>query len=95
MSDYEEDSIDVQSFSNSSLAESLGGEYRAEATDQWTASSGITAKVPPLFDGSTSCIKYEELIDVWLDFTQLEAGKRGPALKNRLVGDASMYKGLL
>ena len=41
MSDHEEDSIDVQSFSNFSSAESLGGAYRAEATDQWTASSGI------------------------------------------------------
>ena len=25
----------------------------------------------------------------------LEAGKRGPALKNRLVGDAEMHEGLL
>ena len=25
----------------------------------------------------------------------LKAGKRGPALKNRLVGDAEMHKGLL
>ena len=44
--------------------------------------------------GQTSWSKYEELIDDWLDLT-LEAGKRGPALKNRLVGDAAMYKGLL
>ena len=44
MSDYEEDSIDVQSFSNFSLVESLGGAYRAEAKDQWTASRGITVK---------------------------------------------------
>ena len=39
--------------------------------------------------------KYEELIDEWLDLTVLEAEKRGPALKNPLVGDAEMYKGLL
>ena len=38
---------------------------------------------------------YEELIDDWLDLTVFEAEKRGPALKNRLVGDAEMYKGLL
>ena len=37
-----EDSIDVKSFSNFSSANSLGGAYRAEATDQWTASYGIT-----------------------------------------------------
>ena len=41
------------------------------------------------FDGPTSWFKYEELFDDWLDFSQLEAGKRGPALKNRLVGDGS------
>ena len=35
------------------------------------------------------------MIDDWLDLTVLEAGKRGPALKNRLVGDAAMHKGLL
>ena len=37
---------------------------------------------------ATSCFKYEQLLDDWLDLTVLEAGKRGPALKNRLVGDA-------
>ena len=89
MSDHEEDFIDVQNFSKNSSAESLGGAHRAEATDPWTASSGITVKIPPLFDGSISWFKYEELIDDWLDLTVLEAGKRGPALKNRLVGDAS------
>ena len=46
------------------------------------------------FYGTTSWFKYEELIDDWLDLTVLEAEKRGPALKNRLVGDAEMYKGL-
>ena len=48
MSDYAEDSIDVQSFSNFSSAESLGCAYRAEATHQWTASSGITVKTTTL-----------------------------------------------
>ena len=49
----------------------------------------------PFFDGSTTWLKYEELIDDWLDLAVLEAEKRGPTLKNRLVGDAEMYKGLL
>ena len=31
-------------------------------------------------------LRYEELIDDWLEFTVLEAGQRGPALKSRLVG---------
>ena len=34
-------------------------------------------------------------MDDWLDLTQLEAGKRGPTLKNRLIGDAALYNGLL
>ena len=54
MSHHEEDFLDVQNFSKNSSAESLGGAHRAEATDPWTASSGITVKIPPLFDGSTS-----------------------------------------
>ena len=48
----------------------------------------------PLFEGSTSRLKYEELIEDWLDLAVLEETKRGPALKNRLIGDAEMYKGL-
>ena len=60
-----------------------------------TMRSGITTKIPPLFDGSTSWFKYEELIEDWLDLTVLEQTKRGPALKNRLVGDAEVHKGLL
>ena len=63
--------------------------------DQWTAAGGTTTKIPPLFDGTTSWFKHEELVDHWLDLTVLETGKRGPALKNRLVGDAEMHKGLL
>ena len=74
-------------------AESVVGAHRAEPTDQWAAANGSPTKIPPLFDGSTSCFKYEEPIDDWLDPTVLEAGKRG--LKNRLVGDAEMHKGLL
>ena len=94
MTDYEEDLGDFPTFSaENTLAESMVGAYRAESTDQWTATSGINTKISPLFDGSTSWFKYEELIDDWLDLTVLEARKRGPALKNRLVGEASLYKG--
>ena len=85
MSDYEEDFIDVPRFSNLSSAESLGGACRAETTDQWTALNGIDVINPALFDGPTSWFKYEELIDDWLDLTVLEAGKRGPALRIRLI----------
>ena len=81
-------------FSNLSSANSLGGACRAETTDHWTAPSGTTVKIPPLFDGPTSWFKCEKLVYDWLDHTQLKTGKRGPALKSRLVGDASMYKGV-
>jgi hypothetical protein len=55
----------------------------------------VSTKVPPGYDGRTSWFAYEEAIDDWVDFTTLEADKRGPALKNRLVGDAAVYKPLL
>ena len=84
MSDYEEDLDDFAAENIDRLAECLVGTYR-----------GVAAKIPPLFDVSTSWFKYEELIDDWLDLTVLEAGKRGPALRNRLVGGAEMHKGLL
>ena len=45
------------------------GADRAESIDQWTAANGITTKIPPLVGGSTSWVKYEELIDDWLDLT--------------------------
>ena len=50
----------------------------------------MTTKIPPLFDGRTSWFKYEESVDDWLDLTVNEPEKRGPALKNRFVGDAEM-----
>ena len=83
MSDYGEDLDDFPVENSEKPAESFVGAYRAESTDQWIAGSGITTKIPPLFDGSTSWFKCEELIDDWLE------------LKNRLVGDAEIYKGLL
>ena len=95
MSDCEEDLDDILTENLNKRAESTVGAFRAESTDQWTATSGITSKNPPLFDGSTSWFKCEELIDDCLDLTVLEESKRGPALKNRLVGDTEMHKGLL
>ena len=67
--------MDVPSSSNLSFANSLGGAYCAEATDQWSTVSVVIVKIPPVFDGSTSWFKYEELIDDWINHTQLEAGK--------------------
>ena len=66
MTMYEEDLEGFPAENKEKPAESMVGTYRAESTDQWTAGSGITTKIPPLFDGSTSWFKCEELIDDWL-----------------------------
>jgi len=55
----------------------------------------ISTKVPPAFSGTTSWFAYEEAIDDWCDITELEREKRGPALRNRLEGEAAVYKPLL
>ena len=47
-----------------------------------------TTKIPPSFDGKTSWFAYEDAIDDWCDITELDDEKRGPALRNRLEGDA-------
>ena len=73
MRDYEEDLDDFSVENRNKQPESLVGAYLAESTDQLTAGSGITTKIPPLFDGSTSWFKYEELINDWLNITVLEA----------------------
>ena len=75
MNDCEEDLDELPAENKEKLAECMVGAYRAESTDQHTAGSGITTKIPPLSDGSTSWFKYEELIDDWLDLTVLEAEK--------------------
>ena len=54
-----------------------------------------TPKIPPSFDGRSSWFSYEEAIDDWVDITTLDPEKQGPSLKNRLVGDAAVYKPLL
>ena len=55
----------------------------------------MATKVAPAYDGRTSFFAFEDAIDDWCDITELEAEKRGPALRNRLEGDAAQYKRLL
>ena len=55
----------------------------------------VTTKIPPMFNGTTSWFAYEEAIEDWCDITELEPDKRGPALRNRLEGDAAVYRPLL
>jgi len=55
----------------------------------------MTTKVGPAYDGRTSLLAFEDAIDDWRDITELDPEKRGPALRNRLEGEASQYKRLL
>ena len=55
----------------------------------------MTTEVAPAYDGQTSFFAFEDAIDDWCDITELEPEKRGPALRNRLEGEAQQYKRLL
>ena len=62
VSGYEDD---FPSENRDKAAESFVGAYRAESTYQWTAGTGITTKIPQLFDGPTSsqvpCLSRERM----------------------------------
>ena len=51
----------------------------------------MTTKVAPAYDGRNSFFAFEDAIDDWCDITDLEPEKRGPALRNRLEGEAQQY----
>ena len=55
----------------------------------------VTTKVPPAYDGRGSWFAHEDAIDDWVDITELEPEKQGPALRNRLEGEAAIHKRLL
>ena len=55
----------------------------------------VTTKAPPSYDGRGSWFAYEDAIDDWCDITELDNEKRGPALRNRLEGEAAIHKRLL
>ena len=55
----------------------------------------VTTKVPPAYDGRSSWFAYEGAIDDWVDITEVEPEKQGPALRNRLEGEAAIHKRLL
>ena len=55
----------------------------------------MTTNVAPAYDGRTSFFAFEDAIDDWCDSTELEPEKRGPALRNRLEGDAAQNNRLL
>eukprot|EP00439_Symbiodinium_sp_Y106_P026337 s8992_g3.t1 len=67
--------------------------HRLSAFQQVTTK--VTTKVPPSYDGRGSWFAYEDAIDDWCDITELDADKLGPALRNRLEGEAAIHKRLL
>ena len=67
----------------------------AGQSSQVTAIQTVTTKIPPSYDGRSSWFAYEEAVDNWLDVTELEPEKWGPALRNRLEGEAAAYAPLL
>ena len=70
--------------------------FESYATDHINqALSHSTPKIPPGYDGRTSWFAYEEAIDDWCDICVLNDEKKGPSLRNRLFGDAAVYKPLL
>ena len=68
---------------------------RAPQQTQIHMTQQMTTKVAPAYDGRTSFFAFEDAIDDWCDITELEPEKRGPALRNRLEGNALQYKRLL
>ena len=68
---------------------------RAPQQTQIRITQPMTTKVAPAYEGRTSVFAFEDAIDDWCDITELEPEKRGPALRNRLEGDALQYKRLL
>ena len=97
MSDYEEDLDDFPILSTENTSEKAESLVHIARNQQINGQLQVELqrKCHHSFNGLTSGFKYEEPIDDWLDLTVLEVSKRGPALKNRLVGDAEMHKGLL
>ena len=83
---YQDDDEDLDDFAQA---------LNTSSNELLPAGAVMTPKIPPAFDGRTSWFAFEELIDDWDDSSTLAKELRGPALKNRLNGDASVYKRLL
>ena len=52
----------------------------------------LTAKVAPSYNGKTSFFAFKDASDDWCEIADLEPEKHGPALRNKLEGDAAMYR---
>ena len=52
----------------------------------------LTAKVAPSYNGKTSFFAFKDASDDWCEIADLEPEKHGSALRNKLEGDAAMYR---
>ena len=64
-------------------------------TSELAPGQHMSTKVPPSWNGQGSWFAFEELVQDWQDICILDAEKQGPALRNRLAGDAAIYKPML
>ena len=67
-------------------------QHSRSTSDKMLSHLGITPKIAPAYDGTTSWFEYAQWIDDWCDITTLDEDKRGPSLKTRLSGIAAVQK---
>ena len=90
---YEQEHGDEDEYLHESYA--VNRNRHLEELHRLSAFQQVTTKVPPSYDGRSSWFAYEDAIDDWCDITELEGAKQGPALRNRLEGEAAIHKRLL
>ena len=69
----------------------------AAGDDEAWRSLKMTIKVPPAFNGHVQTqgyFAYEDSVEEWVSITSVDKDKRGPLLKNRLLGEAIRLKPL-
>ena len=66
--------------------------YQGGPSITGTIQGTCTTKIPPSYNGKTSWFAYEDAVYDWIDITELDEVKQGPALKNGLKDEAATYK---
>ena len=97
-----------QTYNDPSQAGDVFASYPGEVDEEMTAMMSstygasevphgalMTTKIPFAWNGTGSWFAYDELVLDWVDSTTLLDTQQGPALKNRLLGAAGVYKGHL
>jgi len=75
--------------------------YHARVDNHAFVSGGLSpgehfnAKVAPAFDGRGQWFVFAEMVQDWQDITTIDESKRGAHLRNRLSGEAVVYRSTL